>query len=142
MNNNGCGSRKTKVCHKPPHHRIFLYADLSEECLEFLLELGMVGSSHELVNDLSVLEEKDCGDIADTILHSDILTLLDITLADNYAAIVFLGEFPDDRSNHATWSTPCCPKINHQWQRAILQRLKVLSCNLYFHNLYILKNRH
>ena len=45
-----------------------------------------------------------------------VVTLLDIALADNKFSVKLIGQLRYDRANHTTRTTPCSPEINYQWQ--------------------------
>jgi tRNA threonylcarbamoyladenosine biosynthesis protein TsaE len=107
-----------------------------QQLLELFVECSFVSSANELVNKLSAFEEEYCWDVANTKLHSNVVVLLYITFTNNNLAVVIVSQLADDRTYHTARTTPCCPKVNYQWQFAILITLEILGCNCYFHNLY------
>ena len=64
------------------------------------------------MNYLAALEEKNHRDVADTILSYEILTLVNIILANDSLALILLSELLDDRSKTLTWATLGCPEVN------------------------------
>ena len=44
-------------------------------------------------------------------LYCQLFVLLDVAFADDDLAVILLGKFADDRSQHAARTAPCCPEI-------------------------------
>lgn len=105
-----------------------------EQGAELLVEGGLGGGTYELVDELSILEEEDGGDVAHAELNGDVVVLVDVALADDDAAVVIIGEFADDGSYHAAGATPGCPEVNYEGQRARKITLKIVVCDCYFHD--------
>ena len=105
----------------------------SKQGIELLLQIGLCSGTYELVDELSVLEEHDGRDVADTHLSGNIVSLLHVALANDDAAVVFLCQLRDDGAYHTARATPGCPEINYQRHVAILQTLEILVCDVYFH---------
>ena len=58
------------------------------------------------VHHLSALEEKEGGDVADTELHGNLVSIVDIALGDDYAAFIFGGDTVDGGGEHAAGAAP------------------------------------
>ncbi len=78
--------------------------------IEVQLSLGL--GTDQFVDNLTILKEKDGGNVADTKLHSQLLVLLNIALTDSNLAVVLLCQFGNNGSNHTAGAAPCCPEIN------------------------------
>ena len=104
-----------------------------EQRAEFLIECCLRGGTDKLVNELTVLEEQDGGDVAHAKLNGKILFLVNIAFSYHDAAIVVICQLGDDGAYHAAGSTPRSPQVDNHRQGAILQALKILTCDCYFH---------
>ncbi len=69
------------------------------------------------------------GDGADAVLRRERLLFVNVDFADLGLAVVFIGEFVEQRRNHFTGATPFRPKI-HEDGRGRLQDVlcKVFVC--------------
>ena len=59
-----------------------------EQFFELLLDFGLGGGAYHFVDHLSALEEEDGGDVADAVLHGDVVVvaLFDVALAHDDAS--------------------------------------------------------
>lgn len=58
-----------------------------------------MGGADKLVNQLAVLEEQHGGDVAHAKFERDVIVLLNVTLADDELAVIFLGQLAHDRAD-------------------------------------------
>ena len=63
-----------------------------EQSVELLSEVAFCDGTYVLVNELTTLEEEDCGDVADAILDGYVVVSLYVALAYNDLAVVLLSE--------------------------------------------------
>ena len=90
---------------------LFSFTPVLQQGLDLLFQYGLGLCAYQLANLLSVLEEQDGGDVADAELYCQLFVLLDVAFADDDLAVILLGKFADDRSQHAARTAPCCPEI-------------------------------
>ena len=60
-----------------------------EKSLKLLIKDSLFSSTNKLINELAILKEEDCRDIAYTKLHGDILILFHITFTYYDLAFIF-----------------------------------------------------
>jgi len=77
-----------------------------QDRLETAFDLRLWHRPHNLVPDISVLEEEQGGGAADSIPRSRLRILVHVHLGDLYPSGVFPGELVQDRREHFTVSTP------------------------------------
>ena len=63
-----------------------------QQFVKLSLEVTLCYSTHVLANEFAALEEEQCRDIAYAILCSNVVVLLNVALAYNNLAVVFVGE--------------------------------------------------
>ena len=63
-----------------------------QQFVELSLEVALCYGTNVLANELAALEEEQCRDVAYAILGSHIVVLLNVALAYNNLAVVFVGE--------------------------------------------------
>ena len=63
-----------------------------EQSVELLSEVAFCDGTYVLVNELTTLEEEDCGDVADAILDGYVVVSLYVALAYNDLAVILLSE--------------------------------------------------
>jgi hypothetical protein len=71
------------------------------------------------VYNLTALEEKDCRDASDAVIHWNVIALVDVALANEHLALELCCELVDDRSDSLAWTAPCCPEIHYYRDLAI-----------------------
>ena len=76
----------------------------------------------DLVGDLAVVEEQQGGNGADAVFGGQRLMFVNVDLADFHLAIVFVGEFIQQRRDHLARAAPFGPEI-HEHGRWRLQDL-------------------
>ena len=86
---------------------------LLQQCLKLGLERGLGLCAHELIDQFAILEEEDGGDVADAILSSQVLILLDVTLSNGNLSVELTGQLGNHWAYHAAGSAPCSPKVNY-----------------------------
>lgn len=67
--------------------------------------------------DLAVLEQHQCRNATNPIFRRDGTVLVDIDFHDVQAALVFAGDFVQDRRNHAAGAAPFSPVVDEHWGR-------------------------
>jgi hypothetical protein len=75
-------------------------------------EIALGAHSDDLLRNVTVLKNKQCGDGFDAVFDSQALVLVDVDFANANFAVVFGGEFIKDWSNHFTRSAPFRPKVD------------------------------
>lgn len=100
---------------------------LLEKLFDGLLEHVLTLSTDHLVDDLSPLDEEDGGDVAYAEATWQIIVLVDVALADDYLAFVFLGELFDEWTYHLAGTAPSGPKVYDYGFVASGERVKVLA---------------
>ena len=63
-----------------------------QQFVKLSLEVALCYGTHVLANELAALEEEQCRDVAYAILSSNVVVLLNVALANNNLAVVFVGE--------------------------------------------------
>ena len=65
------------------------------------------------IDNFSILEENECRDASDTIVHRNVVTLVYIAFADDSLVSIFVCKFLADWSDSLAWAAPCCPEVNY-----------------------------
>lgn len=63
-----------------------------QQFVELSLEVALCYGTNVLANEFAALEEEQCRDVAYAILGSNVVVLLNVALANNNLAVVFVGE--------------------------------------------------
>ena len=63
-----------------------------QQFVKLSLEVALCNGTHVLANELAALEKEQCRDVAYAILGSNVVVLLNVALAYNNLAVVFVGE--------------------------------------------------
>ena len=85
----------------------------SKQGIELLLQIGLCGGTYELVDELSVLEEHDGRDVADTEVDCHVVSVIDVALGDDDLSVIFRSDFVHDGSEHTARTAPGGPEIDH-----------------------------
>src|SRR5688572_9334620 len=80
--------------------------------VELRLEVFLALQAHDLIHDLSVLEEEQSGNRVDTELNGEVLVVVDVDLGDLHLAVIFGGQFIQQRPKLLARSAPLGPKIH------------------------------
>ena len=62
----------------------------------------------------TILNEKNCRNVANTETTSQLVIIVYITFTDNHLILIFFCQSFYIWSDFLTRSTPCCPKVNYQ----------------------------
>ena len=63
--------------------------------------------------DLPLIDEQERRNGADTVLRRERLLFVNVDFADLDLAVVFIGQFIQQRRDHLAWAAPFRPKIHH-----------------------------
>ena len=79
------------------------------------------------MDDLAICHEQHGGDALDAIFRHPFLIFIGVDLGDQQFALIFLGEFIQDRSDHFAGSAPGCPEIYDDGDVGLQNLLFILS---------------
>ena len=79
------------------------------------------------MDDLAICHEQHGGDALDAIFRHPFLIFVGVDLCDQQLALVFLGEFIQDRGDHFAGSAPGCPEIDDDGDVGLENLLLILS---------------
>jgi hypothetical protein len=94
----------------------------SLDTVETCFEIALAFCADHLFGDLSFVEEQQRGNGTNSILRRERLLFVNVDLADFDLAVVFVGEFIEQRRDHFAGAAPFGPKI-HKDGRLGLQNL-------------------
>jgi hypothetical protein len=86
--------------------------NLRRHAVQGRLKIAFAARANHLVDDLAIFEEKQRGDGIDPILGSQLLLFVGVNFADLYFAIIFGGQFIEQRTNHFARAAPFGPKVH------------------------------
>ena len=100
-----------------------------EKVLHFFHEYRFGDCAYLLVYNLTILEEQNSRNVADTVFGSHIAVIIHIALTDDDLSFKLRGQFFNNRSHHFTRATPGSPKIHHNRLSFCKDFLIVAVCN-------------
>ena len=80
--------------------------------VDFRHQLLFLDHADVTVNELTVLDEDQCGDVHDAELHGDVAVLVGVALADHGFAFKLGGDLLHDGSDASARAAPGCPEID------------------------------
>ena len=87
-------------------------ATSNRHAIEAGLEVVLAAQADNLFGYLALIEKEQGGDGANAVFGSDALLVVNVDLADADFAVVFVGEFIEDRRDHFAWAAPFSPKVH------------------------------
>ena len=72
-------------------------------------------NTYDFINHFTVFENQNCRNISDAIIYRNLLIVIHIYFSNYRFSFEICRYFLNNRSQHSTWSTPNCPKINQYW---------------------------
>ena len=85
---------------------------------------------------LSTLEVEQRGDVADPVLHRDVLAVVHVAFGDHRAAFEFLGYLLDDGAEHPAGTAPGGPEVYQDGLTGAQNLIDVRIVYNFCHNIF------
>jgi hypothetical protein len=92
---------------------------LSRHTIKTGFEVAFAFESDDLLGNLALAENQQCGDRADAVFGGKALVIVNVHFADADAAVVLVGQFIKDRRDHFAGTAPFRPEINQDGDRRL-----------------------
>ena len=91
----------------------FLINKVLKQSFYFVFELSFVGRTYVFVNQLTIFEEQQSRDVANTVFATDFVTLVNIIFTNSYLTFVLSSKLVNKRTNLTARTAPLCPEVNY-----------------------------